>query len=79
MNETIGGRERGVVVNSTEALQILRENSIPYYPGVGGMQALLRRTEADLILLRRLGFRISHDIGRQMVLSYKGSRIGLIT
>jgi len=63
---------------NSEALRILQEHSIPVHAGVNGLATLLRRSDADLNLLRSLGFRISRHIGRQMVISYKGSRVGLI-
>ncbi len=61
-----------------EALRILKDHSIPYHRGVEDALTLLRRSEIDLDMLRRLGFRISRRIGGQLVVNYKGYRFGLI-
>ncbi len=61
-----------------DALRILRQNRVPYHAGENGVVALLRRGEVDLDLLRQLGFRISHHIGAQAVVSYKGNRFALM-
>ncbi len=63
---------------NAEAFEVLRAHRIPYYPGVEGLSALLRKGEIDFDLLRKLGFRISGKIGGQLVVSYKGNRFGLI-
>jgi hypothetical protein len=62
-----------------EVIKILRDHRIPFDAGGDGSQVLLQRGQADPDLLRSLGFRISGYIGRQMVVSFKGRRIGLLT
>jgi hypothetical protein len=62
----------------SEAIRLLKEHQIPYHRGVDGISTLLRRSEVDVPRLRNLGFRISRVIGGQWVVSYKGSRFGLI-
>lgn len=62
-----------------EAVKILRQNHIPYSTSnVQGISTLLCRNEVDPKKLRRLGFRISRLIGNQLVVFYKGDRIGII-
>jgi hypothetical protein len=62
----------------SEAVRILRENRIPFHQGVDGIPALLCGSEIDIDRLRRLGFRISGQIGRQLVVNFRGRRFGLI-
>jgi hypothetical protein len=62
-----------------EAVKVLRKHHIPYSTSnVQGISTLLRRNEVDPQRLRRLGFRISRLIGNQLVVFYKGDRIGII-
>ena len=62
-----------------EVLKILRDHSIPFDAGGDGSQVLLHRGQADPDVLRSLGFRISHFIGHQMVVSFKGRRVGVLS
>jgi hypothetical protein len=64
--------------SEVEALEILRKNGIPFHRGVEGLPALLCGTEIDVNRLRRLGFRVSQGIGGQLVVSFRGKRLGLI-
>jgi len=63
----------------SEVLKILQDHRIPFDAGGDGSQVLLHRGQADPEVLRSLGFRISRYIGQQMVVSFKGRRIGLLT
>ncbi len=62
----------------SEALRILRDNGIPFHPGVSGFPAVLCGTEVNVDRLRRLGFRISGNIEGKQVISFRGSRLGLL-
>jgi hypothetical protein len=62
----------------TEAQKILRAHSIPFAADLDRSQVLLRRLDADPGVLRDLGFRISRHIGDQMVVTFKGRRVGLM-
>ena len=62
-----------------EAVKVLRRHHIPYSTSdVAGVATLLCKNEVDPQTLRRLGFRISRLIGDQLVVFYKGGRIGII-
>ena len=62
----------------SEALRILQENHIPVHQGRDGIPALMHKTEINVERLRTLGFRISNHIEGQLVVSFRGSRFGLI-
>jgi len=62
-----------------EVIKILQDHRIPFDARGDGSQVLLHRGQADPDVLRSLGFRISRYIGQQMVVSFKGRRIGLLT
>jgi hypothetical protein len=62
----------------SEALRILQENQIPFHQGRNGIPALMHKTEINVERLRTLGFRISHHIEGQLVVSFRGNRFGLI-
>ena len=67
------------MTQSLEALQVLRDNRIPFSEAkVEGILTLISKDDVDLDRLRRLGFRISREIGNQLVISYKGGRFGLV-
>lgn len=67
------------MLREAEATKILKKHSIPFHEsGTDGILALMHKNEIDLDHLRRLGFRISHTIGDQLVIFYKGGRFGLI-
>ncbi len=67
-------------MQTVEAVKILEKHHIPYrVSDVKGVAALLRKNEVDPQKLRRLGFRISHLIGDQFVVFYKGGRFGIIS
>jgi len=67
------------MVQEKEALSILEKHRIPYRRSdEKGICALLYKNDVDLPRLRKLGFRVSHLIGEQLVIFYKGGRFGLI-
>jgi len=66
-------------MQTTDAVKVLNRNRIPFCESdSAGVQALLSKSEVDPSELRRLGFRISRTIGDQLVVVYKGRRIGFI-
>jgi hypothetical protein len=67
------------MTQSLEALQVLRDNQIPFSESkIKGILTLIPKEDIDLNRLRKLGFRISREIGDQLVVSYKGGRFGLV-
>ena len=61
-----------------EALEILKQNQIPFHQGVKGIPAVIIESEIEVDRLRRLGFRVSHGISGQWVVSFRGKRLALI-
>lgn len=62
-----------------EARRVLKENRIPFCESnVEGILTLIPKDEVDLDRLRGLGFRVSRQIGNQLVVFYKGGRFGLV-
>ena len=67
------------MIQAVEAVKILQKHHIPFQRSEENETlAVLQKNEVDLEQLRRLGFRISHLIGDQVVVFYKGGRFGLV-
>ena len=67
------------MLQTNEAIEVLREHRIPFHESdIDGIVTVLWKNEVDLDYLRKLGFRVSRGIGNQLVVSYKGGRLGLV-
>ncbi len=63
-----------------DAVEVLRKHRIPFQQReeAQGFSTLLPRHRVDPQRLRRLGFRISRNIGDQLIVSYRGKRVGIL-
>jgi hypothetical protein len=61
-------------------VEILQKHHIPFQKNedVNGFSTLLPKQRVDPQHLRRLGFRISRSIGDQLIVCYKGKRVGIV-